>query len=132
MIAVYVEPMTQWQIYGRRRDGRLYLTPEAKALKRAIALGIAVSPDGRDWRRIESRWLKLTLRLYWDRWLTKAGEPRKIDATNMVKLIEDAVVDATGIDDSRFSAVLIEKAICEPRRNRIVIDLDAIEIYGEV
>jgi Holliday junction resolvase RusA-like endonuclease len=35
---------------------------------------------------------------------------KKLDATNRVKLLEDAIVEALGIDDSQFLRVTVEKA----------------------
>jgi len=34
---------------------------------------------------------------------------KKLDASNRLKLLEDAVVDALGIDDSQFTTVLVSK-----------------------
>lgn len=58
----------------------------------------------------------LSIRLYLPELLNK-GWPqttqsryKKLDASNRIKLLEDAIVDAIGIDDSHFMQVSVEKA----------------------
>lgn len=41
------------------------------------------------------------------------GEPRKLDVTNRVKAVEDALAKAIGIDDSRFNPVRLVKRWAE-------------------
>lgn len=47
---------------------------------------------------------------------------KKLDATNRVKLLEDALMDACGIDDSQFlfSAVIKQQAHADERENTTV------------
>lgn len=45
-----------------------------------------------------------------DRIWTKADQPKRIDASNYVKLLQDSLTDALGFDDSKLWGTNVEKA----------------------
>lgn len=51
---------------------------------------------------------------------------KKIDLSNMVKLIEDTVAEATGIDDSHNFQVFLEKH-CDPKNPGIYVSLTPLK-----
>lgn len=54
---------------------------------------------------------------------------KKIDVSNRLKLLEDAVVDALGIDDSQFVFITLRKVPGEKEATRILVwDYDSEEM----
>lgn len=103
-----------------RNSNRRFLTDEGKAFKAHVAQHVMAArlkaPRGR---------LSLTLTLH-GRWDTQDGLPRKRDASNCVKLIEDALCEALGIDD-RWIRRLTIHAIHDPAAPCIVATLEPLE-----
>lgn len=109
----------------RGRGGRA-LTSEAKVLKAAIidrlwvlARGVPLPTSDR---------LELTIALHLPRAaiLTKAGRAKKYDASNRVKLVEDALVAAVarilpGYDDARHWRVTVSKLVAERSGVRVTL-----------
>ena len=50
---------------------------------------------------------------------------KRLDASNRVKVVEDAVVEAIGIDDSRFQAIVMKHM--DPRRPRVEVSLEPLD-----
>lgn len=68
-------------------------------------------------------WVRVHLPIY-----TKPGGEaksryKKLDASNRIKLLEDAVCHALGIDDSCFEAVLIQKVHALPGQERTEVKI---------
>ena len=56
---------------------------------------------------------------------------KKIDLTNRVKLAEDTMKDATGVDDSATMATMLIKE-CDPKNPRLVMELVELpEEFGD-
>lgn len=79
-------------------------------------------------RDIKKNWpyglaIKLTLEhLYNDTWPEKAANRyKKVDVSNRIKLLEDALVDSLGIDDSQMIMVLAYKQVGTPESTKIVV-----------
>lgn len=58
-----------------------------------------------------------------NRIISKKGEYKKLDVTNRIKALHDAISDMVGIDDKQFISVGCEKIICENQEDEQVIVL---------
>lgn len=99
------------------RNGRKALSSEGRALKEqmraAIVLSSASSAAASD---LENVPLQLELTFFFEElenrgWSQKKTQTRykKVDVSNRVKLVEDAVCEALGIDDSVFMSIHLSK-----------------------
>jgi Holliday junction resolvase RusA-like endonuclease len=119
--------------------GTLRLTKAGKAFKDLLAAAVASSTM--DWKLAHESiyqfggWSELAITLYFPNlrnrsWKpegrTSKGEPqspyRKKDASNYVKLIEDAVVKGSGIDDCNNLDITVQKRH-DPERPRVKVVL---------
>ena len=115
-------------MYFNSPHGRV-LSSEGRKFKDAMKDAVAQATVTKQWKLAidevyEKRgYVVLVIRLYWERlyngsWKpgskTDRGNPRspyqRVDATNYAKVIEDAVVLGTGIDDSAHLEVTVCKA----------------------
>lgn len=53
--------------------------------------------------------VEVSLTFYSEKWLTKAGKPRRIDLANLEKLFVDAVFEQLGMDDSAIWKLTLRK-----------------------
>ena len=104
---------------GKGKNGRgayLYLSPEARTYKKELIPKLeeearrAGFPYGKE----------LPFRVCYTFLLNKNR-----DVTNMIKVTEDALSEAIGVDDSVWSEVCARKVVDEGRENEVVI----IELY---
>jgi Holliday junction resolvase RusA-like endonuclease len=127
--------------------GRLRLTKAGKAYKDALASTVASATT--DWKRAHDSIYQhggrmfLRITLYFEDLLNRSWKPggmtkggkkkkkpeaqnpyKKKDASNYIKLIEDAVSRGSGIDDCNNLDVLVRKR-CDPKRPRVEITLAA-------
>lgn len=86
------------EIDGQKRR---VLSKDARAYKRKIKLLI-------HGRVPDDRVFTLTLTVCMDLY-TKKGKIRQLDATNRCKILEDAIADSLGYDDSRNFNVVLQK-----------------------
>lgn len=110
----YFPPSTNKAFFSRH--GRLHLSDEGKAFKENVKAHIIqnYARQIRDFKKNVP--YLLYLRVIFAEGLENAGWPKKcqtrykkMDATNRIKLVEDAVRDALGVDDSQFLGVVVEK-----------------------
>ncbi len=94
--------------FGRRvlsNVGVAYKKQITSAVTQAVALGPAMSKD-RGWMV----WITITTSILSKGWPKKAKNRYKtLDATNRIKLLEDAIKDGLGLDDSCTLRFIIEK-----------------------
>lgn len=124
-VVVYLEsePISINAAYTTVR-GRRMLTTEGKAFKANLAAAVARELPI-DWGKLadrvysEAAWVELEVGIHRNirvaSWKPGAREKRqmpyqRMDGSNYLKLIEDAVVHATGIDDSAHLDVRVVKA----------------------
>ena len=85
-----------------RRTGRRVMTKDGKVAKATIAARfqtVKVDP---------AQWLRLEIILYLPL-MYQNGKRRRFDASNRVKLLEDAVCEGLGVDDSAVLEILVRK-----------------------
>lgn len=75
-------------------------------------------------------WVRVHLPIY-----TKPGGEaksryKKLDASNRIKLLEDAVCHALGIDDSCFEVVLVQKVHTTPEEERTEVKIFNLQEVG--
>jgi len=132
----------------RHQGARKFLTKEGKAFKDGLINATAQLLMPLSWNAIvdevycNAAWVNFELWVYADMvntaWrvgggVTKGGNRRspmqKIDVSNYLKLIEDSIAEATGIDDSMNMDVTIHKRqSVEPR---IVVKYEVYEAWVE-
>lgn len=59
---------------------------------------------------------------------TKLGRPKKIDTSNFIKALDDAIADIIGLDDSYFFKGSEVKKTTTPEHERVIVNLYE---YGE-
>jgi hypothetical protein len=60
-----------------------------------------------------------------NRIISKKGDYKKLDVTNRIKALHDAVSDFIGIDDKQFISIMCEKIICENQDDeQVIVTLD--------
>lgn len=127
MIKLYIPlfpPSTNKAYYVR--SGRLHLTETGKNFKNNVTAHLLqVYPKELRFFKRNNPYL-VYLRLYFSA-VENAGWPgkcetryKKFDGTNRIKLLEDALKEATGVDDSHHFAFLVEKRICSPKEQEHV------------
>jgi Holliday junction resolvase RusA-like endonuclease len=102
-------------MYRPAGGGRRVLSPEAVAFYRDVAA--VVVPAG--WTPPAAVPLGLVLDLY-------PPDKRRRDASNLIKLTEDAIFGALGEDDVRVVHLEIRKHAPDPQRPRIEARLSAV------
>ena len=105
---------------GRRR----FMNPKAKKFKEDC-INI-ISPTKERFRAalgLQKKQIKLEVEIYSTRWFTKAGTIRKNDISNKIKITEDALFEALGLDDSQVFDIRYIKKTGE---NRIIFNLEEI------
>jgi len=108
------------------RGGRM-LSKEGKGYKTSVSSFI-IQHHQKDIRDIKKNWpyglaVKLTFEdLYNSTWPGKAANRyKKVDVSNRIKLLEDAIVDSLGIDDSQLLAVMAVKQVGCPEATHIIV-----------
>lgn len=94
-----------------RRGGGRVKTTEAREYQARAESAIRASVKGQ--RMKAAKWYAVAFTFLGPRVERKDGEPRKLDVTNRVKAVEDALAKAIGIDDSRFNPVRLVKRWAE-------------------
>ena len=120
------------RLYTRNRyTGRKILTKEGKRYQRtavsqmlqAWGLGELLDPNAA---------YKISMTFYMPRVLTKGWPDKakfrfvKIDQANLVKFFQDCVSTASGVDDSNFVSMVVDKKE-DPENPRVEIILEQIE-----
>ena len=101
-IKIPSEGMSLNQCYPTNKQGRRFLTPRGKEFKElvfhATRKALVKSPMAID---PEKHYLTMELFFYSAKLLTKAGKinKNKTDLSNKVKLLEDSIFEALGVDD---------------------------------
>lgn len=99
-------------VHGRRvltREGREFKA-SATALVRKAAAG-----------QCAPVWLTMTIRLYLPL-CYKNGKVRRVDVSNRVKLLEDAVCEGLGVDDCRVRRLVVEKFDAHDERADVIVE----------
>lgn len=115
------------RLYTNGYRGRKMLSKEGVAFKAALVRAVAAEIGIMQWPKaidavyIGHAWIRLTIVIRGN-YLNKSWKPgkltpksgpsspyQKVDASNYVKIIEDAVAEATGIDDSAHFDVPVSK-----------------------
>jgi Holliday junction resolvase RusA-like endonuclease len=113
--------------------GRMVLKKQGQAFKSALTRIVASTCAALPWAQAidavynEKAWVRITVIFYAPDWLNKSWKPgattekqgrqspyKKKDAPNYLKVIEDAVAEGTGIDDSAHFETSIKKRSGEP------------------
>lgn len=109
---------------GSKTYSTLMKTKDAEAwqtkVMAAVMEAVGSLEFARDFRR-KPEMLIMTL-LIEGPWLTKDGMPIVHDASNALKLTEDALAMALGYDDKWHFAVMVEKLIAPRKVTRIVVE----------
>jgi Holliday junction resolvase RusA-like endonuclease len=119
-------PSANHAYFNLPRGGRT-LSKEGKGYKTETS-AFLIRHHQADIRNIKKNWpyglaIKLTFKdMYNETWPGKAATRyKKIDVSNRIKLLEDAVVDSLGIDDSQILAVLAVKQVGQPEATHVII-----------
>lgn len=91
-------------LYRHTRTG-VYLSPEAKDYKKNAAYFVKEAYPPKQYRGGP---LRLVLEVV-DDWFTKDGKVRRIDADNLIKLVQDAIFQNLDIDDSMVFDARVKK-----------------------
>lgn len=121
------EPPSVNRMYTNGYRGRRILSKEGERFKAAMTKAVVGEISVLPWRAAVDQVytggagvqlvIGLSREIFNNAWVpgakTKGGNPQspyqKMDATNYIKVIEDAVVDATGIDDNAHIEVTVHK-----------------------
>lgn len=104
----------------KTRRVRRALTSEGKAFKDEV-MGVVMAA------RVKAPAGRFTLSLHFHgNWDTLAGRPRRRDLSNHVKLLEDAICEALGVDDCWIRRVEIE-ATHAPHNPHIEVTLTPLK-----
>jgi len=85
---------------------RRILSRDAKAFKELVQLTVRVCP--KPLPKFTGP-VEVSLTFYSEKWLTKAGKPRRIDLANLEKLFVDAVFEQLEMDDSAIWKLTLRK-----------------------
>jgi Holliday junction resolvase RusA-like endonuclease len=120
-------PPSNNRLYRNGPHGRKVLSKEGAAFKAAMTAAVVRECMVLPWKQAveavycEAAWVRLTIGLHVDLYnaswvpgaLTPSGDLqspyKKLDGSNYIKVIEDAVSDGTGIDDSANLSTTVEK-----------------------
>ena len=98
-------PISGNKMYGSNRYGHRYLVREAKDYKEQVMwLCKGETVDG-----TKPLCLQLTFYFPYQRYYNKNGTLKRIDTTNYVKLIEDAIAEGMGYDDKQNVRHVLER-----------------------
>jgi Holliday junction resolvase RusA-like endonuclease len=119
--------MTINQAYPANAQGRRFLCPKGKEYKKAISLATTNSILAQEFIP-DSKFYKLSVAIKLTDFYTKDNRvsKKRPDASNTIKLIEDAVCEMVGIDDN---LVIHPSAYIHPQnfeKDSIEITLDKI------
>lgn len=131
----YFPPTTNKAYFSK--GGRLHLSAEGRGFKAKVISHLTERyPKELRFFKKNNPYL-IYLRLYMDD-LENKGWPEKcqnrykvFDATNRLKLVEDALKEVTGIDDSHHVAFLVEKRSCTPGAS-VHVEIRAWNLEEEV
>ena len=110
--------------YATTRGGRRLLTAEGKLYKQSIrdVIGQRYSGVTPELSRLGEVPLALTIKLYtrvenkgWSEGKAK-NRYKRVDVSNRVKLLEDALFEALGVDDSLVFRLVVEKINSDDER----------------
>ena len=106
-LSTYVTGNNLYRAKAKGRFAYIYKTPEATEFQKEIEDYISSLSD-----EIKQKIFccKLTI-LYSSEWFFKNGSLKRIDLTNITKVVEDAICKALGVDDSLFYKSELEKVI---------------------
>jgi Holliday junction resolvase RusA-like endonuclease len=112
-------PLSVNAMYSTGRNGRRFLTSAGEAFKDALKTAIVERTQELHWKYVVDEvylrggYVELEITLYLERLYNKSWKPgsktkggalqspyQRVDGTNYIKIIEDAIVLGTGIDDS--------------------------------
>jgi Holliday junction resolvase RusA-like endonuclease len=141
------QPISVNKLYASN-GSRRFLTKKGKHYKDCLTREVAQATLPLPWKVIvdavykQGAWVRLEIELYLSRvhngsWrvggnMIKGKNPRprspyqRVDATNYVKLIEDAVAAGTGIDDSAHLEVEVRK-LEDKKKPRVVVTYQVYE-----
>ncbi len=85
---------------------RRVLSQDAKAFKELVQWTVKVGP--KPLPKFAGP-VEVSLTFYSQRWLTKAGKPRKADVSNLEKLLVDATFEMLHLDDSNIWKLTLRK-----------------------
>lgn len=113
-------PPSENNAYVNRKAGGRFASKEVRDFKHAMSIwrirnnqALAVARQAVfSWKTPPA--LKLVLGFRHDRVWTKDGSPKRIDAANFVKVLQDSVAAVMAIDDSKIWSTMAEKAPLEP------------------
>lgn len=94
--------------YGGK--AKRYLTPKVRKFKKLVEQ--AVYSDPKSYfasKSLSGKKLEFKMFVSCSNWFTKDGRIKKNDITNRIKLFEDAVMDALGLDDSHVWSFHVHK-----------------------
>lgn len=119
-------PSANHAYFNLPRGGRV-LSKEGKGYKTSVS-SFVTQHHQKDIRDVKKNWpyglaIKLTFKdLYNETWPGKAANRyKKVDVSNRIKLLEDALVDSLGIDDSQMIAVLVMKEVGQVEMTHVVV-----------
>lgn len=119
-------PSSNHAYFNLPRGGRV-LSKGGKGYKTSVS-SFVTQHHHSNIRDVKSNWpyglaIKLTFEeLYNATWPTKAANRyKKVDVSNRVKLLEDALVDSLGIDDSQMIAVFVMKELGPSEMTHVVV-----------
>ena len=95
-------------LYVTARHGRRVLSTEGRKYKQAVKADLVPLENAPEW-------LVLKIVLYMPL-RYKNGKVRRFDVSNRIKILEDALCEGMGIDDSRVRELVITKTDCEEYR----------------
>ena len=127
------DPISLWDMYGRRNNGGSYLKPKAKILKKQIELLIMQQNTDKSLNNLDIiAILEINYLLKIDKMYFKNGKMRKWDIDNQEKLIIDGIFDGlkhlnNKIDDSLLVKKTTEKKLSNNDINSLIIDLEIIK-----
>jgi len=101
--------------------GKAYKKDTLKALGMFYSRGLTLP--------LPAQHLRLEVWLYGN-WFTKAGEPKKADASNRVKALEDVLSEWLGVDDRWFWSVTVHKVQASKEETEVTITPMADTVEG--
>lgn len=118
IISVNFIPPTINTAYGRNRSGRRYLSAAGKQFKSAVKLHCLKIKES-----LEECPYRLVIEVH-KPWYTKQGKVCRNDISNRIKIAEDALMEALGLDD-RFIFEITAKKI-DSENLKTVFSLDKL------
>lgn len=83
------------------------MSKEGKSYKKLVFDAVRTKP----WIVRTDRLYRLTIECWSPRWFTKKGTIFKSDVSNRIKIAEDAICEAIGIDDSLIFELMVVKRV---------------------